>query len=174
MTLPDLSVFGLLGYALVLLGLIGTVVPVVPGPFIIWLGALTWAWADGFQRIGWPALILMGVMALAAWGMDFMLTTVSSRKAGASWKSIGGAIVGGFIGGILLSGTPPILGTIVGAMLGAVIGLWLVEYRDKGERRAATRAVRAYIGSMFVAFILELTIAVMMSGIFLWLSTRPA
>ncbi len=172
MNFAELNVFGIVGYALVLLGFIGTVVPIVPGPLIIWFGAFVWAWADGFQRIGWPALAVMGIMALAAWGMDIMLTAVSSRRAGASWKSIGGAIVGGFTGGILLSGTPPILGTLMGAMLGAFVGLWTMEYLDKRDRRVATHAVRAYIGSMMLAFVIEFSIALLMSGMFIWLTTR--
>ena len=44
-------------YALMVLGLIGSLLPVVPGPVFIWLGVLTWAWSDGFQAIGWPTLL---------------------------------------------------------------------------------------------------------------------
>ena len=37
-----------------MLGLIGTVAPIIPGPALVWLSALLWAWADGFERVGWP------------------------------------------------------------------------------------------------------------------------
>lgn len=167
----DLTLFGVAGSLLVILGFIGTVLPVVPGPIIIWLGAFVWAWGDGFQRIGWPTLLVLGLLAVMAWGMDIFLTTVMSRRAGASWRAIGGAIVGGLAGGFLLSGTPPILGALVGAVLGAVLGMWLVEYRAKGDRRAATVAVRAYIGSMMLSFVVELVLAVLMIGIFIWQAT---
>ena len=89
-----------------------------------------------FERIGWITLSLLGVLALAAWVSDLFLSTVISRRAGASWKSIGGAIVGGFAGGILLSGVP-VLGAILGAILGAVLGMWIVEYLDKRDVAAS-------------------------------------
>ena len=156
------------GYLLLAIGLVGSVLPVIPGPLLIWLGAFLWAMGDGFETIGWPWLVLLGILAAAAWGADLMLTTVVSRRAGASWKSIGGAIIGGIVGGIILGGTPPVLGSIAGAMMGAVVGMWLVEYIDKRNRRAAAVAVRAYIGSMILAAVLELTIALSMVGIFFW------
>jgi uncharacterized protein YqgC (DUF456 family) len=168
---PDINLFGIAGGALVILGFIGTVLPVVPGPMIIWLGAFVWAWGDGFQRIGWPTLLVLGLLALLAWGIDIFLTTVMSRRAGASWRSIGGAIVGGLVGGMVLSGTPPILGSIIGALAGAVLGMWLVEYRSKRDRGAAWVAVRAYLGSMLASFAIELGLALLMVAIFLWQAT---
>ena len=171
MFLSELNLLGVAGSALVVLGFIGTVLPIVPGPIIIWLGAFVWAWGDGFQRIGWPTLAVLGLLAVLAWGMDFFLTAVVSRRAGASWQAIGGAIVGGMLGGMLLSGTPPILGSIIGALLGAVAGMWFIEYRRTRDRRAAWVAVRAYIGSMAASFVLELGLALVMVAIFIWQAT---
>jgi hypothetical protein len=45
-------------------------------------------------------------------------------------------------------------------------GMWLVEYWDKGNARAATVAVQAYVASMIFAAILEMVIALTMIGIF--------
>ena len=59
-------------------------IPVLPGPVLIWLGAFVWAWADNFTRIGWGTLIVLGVLALIAWGSDLFLTTVMSRRAASS------------------------------------------------------------------------------------------
>lgn len=154
-----------LAYILIIIGVAGSVIPVLPGPILIWLGAFVWAWADGFQRIGWPSLTILGLLALLAWGSDIFLSTVISRRAGASWKSIIGAIVGGLAGAGLLSALP-ILGTILGAILGAMAGMWLVEYWAKGNTRAATSAVQAYVASMIFAAILEMAIALVMVTIF--------
>ncbi|MEZ4581028.1 MAG: DUF456 domain-containing protein [Caldilineaceae bacterium] len=136
----ELNLLGVAGSALVVLGFIGTVLPIVPGPIIIWLGAFVWAWGDGFQRIGWPTLAVLGLLAVLAWGMDFFLTAVVSRRAGASWQAIGGAIVGGLLGGMLLSGTPPILGSIIGALLETVA-------RACGSSNTGARATSALHGS---------------------------
>ena len=123
------SWWSVLAYVLIAIGVAGAVIPVLPGPMLIWLGIFVWAWADGFVRIGWPTLIVLGVLALIAWGSDIFLSTVMSRRAGASWKAIIGGIAGGLVGAAFLSALP-ILGTILGAILGAIAGMWLVEYWD--------------------------------------------
>lgn len=154
-------------YVVMIIGIAGAVIPVLPGPILIWLGALIWAWADGFVRIGWGTLTILGILAVVAWGSDIFLSTVMSRRAGASWKAIIGGIVGGLVGAALLSALP-ILGTILGAILGAILGMWLVEYWDKGNKTAATTAVQAYVASVIFAAILEMIIALTMVGIFAW------
>ena len=161
-TMPWWSIFA---YILIIIGLAGAVIPVLPGPILIWLGALVFAFADDFTRFGWGTLIVLGVLALVAWGSDIFLSTVMSRRAGASWKAIGGGIVGGLLFSVILSGVP-ILGTVLGAILGAVAGMWLVEYWDKGSKPAATTAVQAYVSSVIVAAIIELAIALLMVAIF--------
>lgn len=166
MTIDGPAVWSVVAIILVFVGLAGSVIPVLPGPFLIWLGAFIWAWADGFTRMGWGVLAVLGVLALIAWGADIFLSTVMSRRAGASWKAILGAIGGGLVGAIALSWVP-LLGSILGAILGAIVGMWLIEYRDKGnDAQAATTAVQAYISSLIVAAIVEMTIALVMVGIF--------
>jgi hypothetical protein len=157
-----------LGVVLLFLGLAGSILPILPGPFLIWLGALIWAWGNDFQKVGWPLLIVLGLMTVVAWASDLFLNAVISRRAGASWKSIGGAIVGGFAGSLLLSGWIPVLGTLLGAAAGAMIGMWLIEYWDKREWGAAFRAVRAYVASMALSAALELALSLAMLGMFVW------
>lgn len=152
-------------YGLIVIGLVGVLIPALPGPLLIWLGALLFAWADGFERIGWGTLIVLGILALASWGIDLFLSTVMSRRAGTSWKAIGGAIVGGLLGAVFLSGVP-VLGTLFGAVLGAAAGMWVIEYWDKGSAGAATTAVRAYVTSIIFSAALEMMFAVMMVAIF--------
>lgn len=156
------------GYLLMLLGLIGAVVPLLPGPFLIWLGAVVWAWGEGFDRIGWPTLLFLLFLAVLAWVSDFLLNAVFSRRAGASWKSIGAAILGGIVGGVLFSGMIPVLGTLVGALVGALAAMYALEYLDKRDARAALRAMGAYAGSMAVAAAVEIVLAVAMIALFAW------
>ncbi len=163
-TLPWWSV---IAYLLIVLGVIGSVIPVLPGPFLIWAGALVWAFADGFTRIGWGTLIVLGILALVAWGSDLFLSTVMSRRAGASWRAIIGAIAGGLVGAVLLSALP-VLGTVLGAILGAIAGMWLVEYWLKGSTQAATSAVQAYLASIVLAAVVEMVVALIMVAVFAW------
>lgn len=160
-------IFSGIGYILIFLGLVGAVVPLLPGPLFIWLGVFIWAWGDGFDRIGWPTLLILGALTLIAWTVDIGLSIVSSRKAGAGWKSIGVSILTGIGGGILLSFIP-LVGSILGAIGGAIGGLWYMEYRAKGDRALATQAVRGYIGGVLVSMAVELGAALLMILIFAW------
>jgi uncharacterized protein len=154
-----------IGYILIFLGLVGSVIPLLPGPVFIWVGIFVWALGDGFIRIGWPMLLLLGVLTLIAWGGDLALTTLSSRRAGTSWRSILVSILGGMAGAVLLS-IIPVIGTLAGALLGSLAALWYMEFQAKGDREAATRSVRAYIGGFLLSIVLELSIALIMVAIF--------
>ncbi len=161
------TIFSAIGYLLIFLGLVGAVVPLLPGPAFIWLGVFIWAWNDGFERIGWPTLLVLGVLTIVAWLADLLLSLMSSRRAGAGWKSIGVSILTG-IGGALLLGFVPVIGPLVGAIVGAIAGLWYMEYRAKGDRDAATRSVRSYIGGVLLAMAIEMAAALLMIVIFAW------
>jgi uncharacterized protein YqgC (DUF456 family) len=156
-----------IGYALVVLGLIGAVLPVLPGPILIWLGVLVWAWADGFVQVNWWTIGILGVLAALAWGADLLFTTTLSRRAGVSWRAIGGALVCGIIGGIVLSGVP-VLGTLFGALVGALVGMLLIERSIKGDWAPAWEAVRAYFTASLLSTVFELAVALLMVGIFVW------
>ena len=164
----ELNAGSFAGYLLIILGLAGAVVPIVPGPLFIWLGAFAWAWGNDFQEIGPWLLAFLGILALLAWGMDLILNLAFNRRTGASWRAYAGAILGGFGGGILLSGTIPIVGTLLGAFFGAIVGTWLAELHAKRDLRAATRAARTYVGSFILSAILEVTLSLAMVGIFAW------
>lgn len=159
-----LALFGLI---LIGIGLIGSVLPLLPGLPLIWVGALLWAWADNFQQVGWPTLLVLALLMGGGLVLDLVLTPAISRRAGVSWRAIGGAILGGFLGGIFLSALP-VIGTLFGALIGAIAGMWFVEYRIRGNEQAATAAVRAYLSGVAVTTLLNIFLALMMIAIFLW------
>lgn len=157
----------ILGFILVGLGVIGVIVPLLPGLTLIWAGAFVWAWGDGFQQVGWPTLLVLGVIALIGIATDWLMAPAMSRRAGVSWRAIGGAILGGFLGGIFLSFIP-ILGSLAGALIGAVAGMWFVEYRIREDSDAATAAVLAYLRGVAASTLVNLFLALIMLAIFFW------
>ena len=187
----DLSpLFFVLSYLLIFLGIVGALVPILPGPLLIWLGALVWAWADDFTRIGWPTLLVLAVLTIIAWGADLGLSLLGSKRSGAGWRSIGVSILGGLIGAILLSSVP-VVGTFIGAAIGSISALWVMEYRRaqvasgvgaglnniapeagasnvQQNKAAATRAVKGYVGGFLMAMAVEFIISLMMLTIFAW------
>ena len=147
--LSDL-LFGI-SYLLIVMGIVGAMVPVLPGPPFIWLGVLVWAWADGFARFGWPTLIVLALLTVIAWGADLGLSLMSSRRSGAGWRSIGVSILGGLAGAILLSSIP-VVGTFVGAAVGSIAALWLMEYRRSQRAAAVVATATGEAGTAVSAF----------------------
>ncbi|MEZ4681633.1 MAG: DUF456 family protein [Caldilineaceae bacterium] len=120
-----------------------------------------------FNRWGWPMLIVLAVIAAIGWVLDLALASAVSRRAGVSWRAIGGAVLGGLLGGIFLTGIP-IIGTLIGALAGAVLGMWFVEYRIRNDADAATAAVRAYLSGVAFATLLSVGLGLLMIAIFFW------
>lgn len=166
--MSPLSLPALAAYALMFVGLIGSVLPIVPGPLLILLGAGLWAWNNGFEAVGWPTLVVLLVLALLAWASDLVLMTLFSRRMGISWKAVAAAIAGGVIGGLLFGGWIPVIGTLVATVVGAVVGIVLIESLDKRDFRLGLRASQATLLSYVVSSMLEASLAVLMILVFVW------
>lgn len=101
-------------------GLVGSLLPVVPGSFIVWLGVIVhrlWMGADA--SVTWKIVILTGILTLFGQIVDFLMGIWGARKFGASWKGAVGAFVGAFVGFFV---PPPLFWLIVGPIAGAVVG----------------------------------------------------
>ncbi|MBI4671874.1 MAG: DUF456 domain-containing protein [Chloroflexi bacterium] len=152
---------------LILVGLVGAIVPVVPGSLFIWLGILAWAIGEHFQRFDWVVLTVLGLLALLATFSEYWLRPLVQYRAGFGWKNIGAAIVGGFIGGFLLSEIP-VLGTLVGAALGSLLGTAAVTYLEKRNFRQAWRAAQTYLVGCALSTAVEVAVSLVMLAIFVW------
>jgi uncharacterized protein YqgC (DUF456 family) len=110
-------------FAIVLfaVGLIGTVLPIVPGTTIILAGAVIHRMMLGAERsIGWKTIGLLILLTLASYAVDFFGTYFGAKYFGATkWGAFGaiaGALIGLFFGFIGL-----FLGPIIGAVAGELI-----------------------------------------------------
>jgi uncharacterized protein YqgC (DUF456 family) len=159
-----------LGVVLVVIGIVGVFIPILPGPVLIWAGALAWAIGDGFQRVGWPTLIVMALLMAAAWGSDLFLTSYFTKRSSSSWKTVAGSIVGGILGGILL-GEIPIIGSIFGVVIGGVLGVIMVELLRKRQVRPALQASGQYLAGCILGQMVEFLLALLMVLLFVWQAT---
>lgn len=148
-------------------GLVGAVVPVLPGAPLIWLGILIWAWADQFQKINWLVLVVLGILALIATASEYFLTPLVTRGQGVSVKGTLGALVGGILGGFFLSELP-IVGTLFGAILGALLGTIVVTFLEQRNHRKALSAGKNYLFGCAVSSLVEIILSVLMLVIFAW------
>lgn len=146
-----------LSAGLILVGMIGTVVPALPGVPLVFAGMLLAAWADHFQHVGTFTLIVLGVLSLLALAIDFAAGLVGARRVGASPHAIWGATIGTVVG--LFFGLP---GLVFGPFLGAVAGELLVGSRLE---RAAHVGVGTWLGLLFGA-LAKVALCFTMLGVF--------
>ena len=123
--------------AAMLVGLIGAVVPGLPGVPLIFLSALVYAYLTGFEVVGGWLIALLGLFAALALVADYIATAYGARRFGASWAGTLGGAVGGIVGtlaGILFFG----IGAFFGLILGTIGGVFLGEYLRRRERGPAS------------------------------------
>jgi uncharacterized protein YqgC (DUF456 family) len=142
---------------LVLSGLAGAILPALPGVPLVFGGLLVAAWADDFQRVSWIVLVILGLLTLLSFIIDFAATALGAKRVGASKLAIVGALVG-TLGGFVL-GLP---GLIFGPFAGAVAG----EILTHGEMQQAARAGFAtWVGLVF-GTLAKLALVFTMLGVF--------
>ena len=114
--------FWLIAVVLMAIGLIGTVVPVLPGTTIILGAAVIHRVALGAGRsLGITALVGLLALTLVSYALDAGAGYLGAKRFGASKWGVAGGIIGGIIG--LFFALPGIfLGPILGAIAGELIG----------------------------------------------------
>lgn len=142
---------------LVIAGLAGTILPVLPGVLLVFGGLFVAAWADDFARVGWPTLAVVGVLGAFSFVVDFFASVLGAKRVGASPQALLGAGLGGFAG--IFLGIP---GIIFGPFLGAAIG----EYLSRGGLVQAGKVGFGTWFGLLVAAVAKVVIAVVMIGVF--------
>jgi uncharacterized protein len=142
------------------LGLLGSVLPGLPGVTLIFLSALVFAIITDFRTVGVTILVLLFVFAAIAFVTDFVATSYGARRFGASnWGTVGGAI-GGIVGaliGLFFLG----IGSLFGLILGTIAGVFLGEYlrrerqgpEESGSTRSDWRRASRAAGGVFVGYL---------------------
>lgn len=112
------AVFGiwLLTGSLLLVGVIGSVVPLLPGPFLIFIAGLLHTFLRPESAMSWPGILLLTLLLVLAYVVDMAAGAVGARWFGASRWGIVGVFVGG-IAGLFFAPLGFILGPILGGLL---------------------------------------------------------
>lgn len=151
-----------LGAALVLLGFIGSILPIIPGPPISWVGLLLLKWTDfildhgpAYENALWILLFFVVLVTI----LDYVVPIMGTKKFGGSKRGVWGATIGVVVG--LFFGP---LGIIIGPFLGAYIGEITTGKKER-------EALRAAWGS-FVGFLLGVGMKLMVCGAILFFFIR--
>lgn len=118
-------VLAILGGVLMLIGIIGAIVPVLPGPPISYIGLLLLHWTS-WAQFSTSFLILMGAIAAIVTALDYFVPVWGTKKFGGSKAGQRGSMIGLLLGVFFF---PPI-GIIIGPFLGAVIAELMINADD--------------------------------------------
>jgi uncharacterized protein YqgC (DUF456 family) len=144
---------------LMVIGLMGSVLPIIPGAPLILLGAFIYAWHSDFLAVTWGTLALLLALAVLSQILEHLATLLGAKRFGASRWGMIGAVLGGMIG-FFSSGIP-------GILIGPFIGAFLLEML---HGRNLNASLKIGLGT-FVGFcggaIGKMIIAFTMIGIFL-------
>ncbi len=139
----------------ILLGVLGVLIPVLPGLVLCWLGVLVWALFGEAGNGRWVVLALATVVAVAGTVVKYLWPGKHLKNTGVPTTSM---LAGGVLGLIGFFVVP-----VVGLVLGFVLGIWLAERARLGPGQAwpSTRGALTAVGlAMLVEFAAALGIAV--------------
>jgi uncharacterized protein len=151
-----------IGFVIVILlfGLVGTFIPLVPGVLLMWLTILIYAWSEGFTAVSTPSFIVISLIALVTGTSDIWLTLFGAKKGGASVRSMLTGLLGAVIGSFVF----PIVGTIAGYIGGVLLG----EYWRHGDWEIAKKAGLGGLAGFGIASLIQFIGGIFMLFIFLW------
>ncbi|WP_299339038.1 DUF456 domain-containing protein [uncultured Psychroserpens sp.] len=134
-----------------ILGIIGSFLPVLPGPLTSWVGLLIFHLAD-VVPMNWTFLIITFVFALGIWILDYIIPAMGTKRFGGTKAGMIGTSVGLIVG--LLSPIPG--GIIIGPFFGALIGELLNKTEFDKALKAAFGSFLGFIASTFIKFIVAM------------------
>lgn len=148
-----------------LVGLVLLIIPIFPGITVIWIAALLYGLVTGFDTLGIVIMVLITIGMIAGISADNVLMGAGARQGGASWLTIGVALVAGIAGTVLL---PPI-----GGLIAIPLAIFLLELLRNREWRGAWRATRGLALGWGLSFLVRFGIGlVMISAWLIWALTK--
>lgn len=143
---------------LMILGLIGSFLPILPGPLTSWVGLLVFHLTD-VVPMNWTFLIITFVIALAIWVLDYIIPAMGTKRYGGSKAGMIGTTIGLLVG--LFSPIPG--GIIIGPFFGALIGELIYKSDFDKAVKAAFGSFIGFVASTFIKFV----VAVIFLGFFM-------
>ncbi len=141
-----------------LLGIIGSFLPILPGPLTSWIGLLIFHLTDAVP-MNWTFLIITLVFAIIIWLLDYVIPALGTKRFGGSKYGMIGTSIGLLVG--LFSPIPG--GIIIGPFVGALIGELINKSDSKTAVKAAFGSFLGFLTSTFIKFV----VAIIYLGLFI-------
>ena len=144
---------------LFLAGLVGSIVPWMPGPPFILAGAVLWAFATDFETLGWGRLAILAALAVLSIVLEFVVAALGARRYGASRWGVVGAIVGAMVG---------VFFGPVGLIVGCVCGAVMAELLRGSNLPASLRSGFGALLGLLAGLLADLVVSITMIGLSLY------
>jgi uncharacterized protein YqgC (DUF456 family) len=131
-----------------LVGLVGVLLPVLPGLLLIWLAGLAWAVLDGGGFARWAVFAAMSAVLLAGTVAKYALPARSARTSGAPRSTVLFGALGAIVGFFVIP--------VVGLVVGGVGAIYLAELNRLGDGPSAWRSTRAVLVGVGIGMLIEL------------------
>jgi uncharacterized protein YqgC (DUF456 family) len=143
----------------ILIGVVGIIVPILPGMLLVWLTVLGYAWVTDFEIVRPWMLVFITLVALVTGTASIWLPYLGAKKLGAAKRS---AFLG-FIGGVIGTFIMPLIGTVIGYAVGIILG----ELHKHRDLRVAIKRSIGGVAGWGISTIVELAGALTILIVFL-------
>ena len=150
-----------LGFIFMLIGILGSFLPVLPGPPLSWIGLLLLYLTQAIPNDWWFLGITL-IVALLVFVLDYIIPAIGTKRFGGSKKGVIGTTLG-LIVAIVFPVFGP-LGIIIWPFMGAFIGEMIHKADSKIAVKAAFGSFLGFLAGTFIKFV----VAVIYLGFFLW------
>ncbi|WP_084092954.1 DUF456 domain-containing protein [Andreprevotia lacus] len=147
----------ILAVVLVVVGIAGTVLPMLPGLPFLFGGLWLMAGLDGYHHVGNITLYILGGLLVIGLLLDYVAGALGAKKVGASKAAIWGSVIGSIVG--MFFGLP---GMLLGPFVGAAAGEFLT---GRDLHQAGKVGIATWIG-MIIAAVAKVGVALTMLGTF--------
>jgi uncharacterized protein YqgC (DUF456 family) len=150
----------ILTFILMFIGLLGAVLPGLPGAPLILAGALIYGWYTGFATVTWAVLGALLVLTLLSCFLEFFASALGVKKMGGSGWGMAGALLGMIVG--------TVIGGLFGLLIGPFVGAFLFELAKRKDLQASLKSGIGTLVGFLAGAIGKLIVAVIMIAIFLF------
>lgn len=141
---------------LIAVGLVGVVVPVLPGLLLVLAGVLIWAW-DTSTPLAWGFFGAAALLWAAGMVLQYLVPGRRMRQAGVRTSTLALGVVVGLVGFVVVP--------VVGGPLGFVAGIYAVEYARARHRRAAWASTVHALRAVALSVGIELATGLVMATV---------
>ena len=135
-----------------LVGLVGVVVPVLPGLLLIWGAGVVWAWVGGGPG-HWAVAAVLTLLLVVGTVAKYVLPARSATGAGAPRRTLLVGMLGALVGFFVIP------------VVGGVAGVYLAEHARLGNAGVAWRSTRAVLVGVGIGMLVELATGVLMVAV---------